>query len=113
MLKPFASLAAVLAIVGAFWIARPAPHIADAACFSTRPFGDVDSSYSVELADAMWMLRDSVGLFMPDVYCGPVDVNCDGAFTPVDSLDIMAYTVHAAYQQLQPCPKIGAVVSQP
>jgi hypothetical protein len=112
MHKRMGTTLVLLAVVATAFATRQLPntHIAEAACASPRPFGDVDSNMKVEIVDAIDMLRDWAGLPMPLAYCGADDVNCDGAITPPDSLDILAYLANARINQGGQCPSVGEVV---
>ena len=84
-----------------------------AACPVVHRFGNVTGAFDddVDAEDALWMLRDVVGLAMPSAYCGPVDVDCNERFDAVDALKVLRYTAGLPYAQHEPCPNIGDQVS--
>jgi hypothetical protein len=44
---------------------------------------------------------------MPLLYCGPVDIDCNGDVNPIDVVKILRYDAGLPVQQEPGCPPIG------
>ena len=76
--------------------------------FETLVFGDIDRDGIISSVDAVFALRASLGIDVPDefrIYLG--DVDADGVFTSVDALEIMRCSVG-----LYTAGKVGTAASE-
>ena len=61
--------------------------------------------------DALLVLRDIAGMSsIAACLLLAGDVNCDGAKTAVDALDILRFVAGLPFNQKEPCPDVGAPV---
>jgi hypothetical protein len=104
---------AVMAVVIASAVlgARTTPErqVEASHCFVPLIMGDLNGSRGVTSTDALWILREKAGLFLPDngVGCSPHDIDCNGLVSAVDALKILRHIASLEVNQVEPCPDIG------
>jgi hypothetical protein len=104
-------LAGLLAVAALTSGSGPQPAGADA-CQTPLVFGDMSGDHTVQATDALYVLRD-VAKMVNIGWCAPLDVDCNGSITAVDTLKILRYVAGMPYSQDEPRPNIGTVLDGP
>ncbi len=71
------------------------------------PHGDADCDGDVDSIDALWVLKDTVGLPHSAACIAEGDVDCDGDVDSVDALRILRHVAGLPVNLPPGCPKIG------
>jgi hypothetical protein len=94
------------------WTVPRAPQVDAGSCPLPLYMGDLNGSQHITSTDALWILRDTAGLFLPGdgQGCSPLDVDCSGSANAIDALKILRHIAGLEVGQFEPCQDIGTTL---